>query len=79
MTVAQLKEKLANAPDDMQVMICNEDSNIGGFFFEPACEHDCGVTDLGESDESKGEFGQGGKVFMLSACQCEVEEVGNKN
>lgn len=79
MTTKELKEKLANVPDDMRVMICKEDNNIGGFFFEPACAHDCGVTDLGEPDESKGECGPGGKVFMLSACQCESDEVENKN
>lgn len=79
MTAKELKEKLANVPDEMQVMICREDTNIGGFFFEPACEHDSGVTDLGAPDESKGEVGEGGKVFMLSPCQCEkeVEEINN--
>jgi hypothetical protein len=79
MTVKELKEKLANIPDDMSVMICKEDTNIGGFFFEPACEHDCGVTDLGAPDESKGETGNGGKVFMMSVCQCEAETAGNEN
>jgi len=79
MTAKELKDKLANVPDDMLVMICREDANIGGFFFEPACEHDSGVTDLGKPDESKGEAGEGGKVFMLSPCQCEVDAVENNN
>lgn len=79
MTAKELREKLLNVPDDMPVMICREDTNIGGFFFEPACEHDSGVTDLGEPDESKGETGVSRKIFMLSACQCEVEEVENNN
>lgn len=79
MTVKELKEKLANVPDDLRIVICKEDTNIGGFFFEPACEHDCGVTDLGEPDDNKGEVGEGGKVFIISACQCEVEAVENKN
>lgn len=73
MTVKELKEKLANVPDEMQVMICKEDSNLGGFYYEPPCIHDSGVIDLGEPDESKGEVGEGGKVFMLSPCQCEAE------
>ena len=79
MTVKELKEKLAKAPDDLRVVICKEDTNIGGFFFESACEHDCGVTDLGEPDASKGETGEGGKVFMISACQCEVEDTSSQN
>lgn len=78
MTVKELKAKLANAPDDMQVMICKEDQNIGGFFFESACEHDSGVTDLDAPDESTGEVGEGGKVFMLSPCQCEVDAVNKE-
>jgi hypothetical protein len=45
MTVKELKEKLANVPDNMRVLICKEDTNIGGFLFESACEHDCGVAD----------------------------------
>lgn len=79
MTVKELKDILTNVPDNMRVMLCKEDTTIGGFFFEPACEHDCGVTDLGEPDESKGEVGEGGKVFMLSPCRCEEEVTENRN
>lgn len=79
MTRKELIDKLANVPDDMQIMLCREDQNIGGFFFEPACSHDCGVTDLGEPDAGKGETGKGGKVFMLSPCQCESEVAENSN
>jgi hypothetical protein len=79
MTVKELKEKLASVPDDMLVMICKQDPNIGGFFFEPACEHDCGITALGEPDESKGECGISGNIFMLTTCQCEVEDVQTQN
>lgn len=74
MTIKELKEKIANVPDDMEVMICREDSTLGGFLFESACSHDSGTTDLGEPDKSTGEVGEGGKVFMLSTCQCEHEE-----
>lgn len=75
MTVKELKNKLANVPEDMDVVILREDTTLGGFFFDPACSEDSGVTDLGAPDESKGEVGKGGKVFMLSICQCEHEEV----
>jgi hypothetical protein len=74
MTVQELRLKLANAPDDMNVVILREDTTLGGFFFEPACSEDSGVTALGKPDENAGEVGEGGKVFMLSICQCEHEE-----
>jgi len=55
MTVKELKEKLANAPEDMQVLIpLNAATGFDGMFFSP-CNGDSGVGALGTEDLSEEE------------------------
>jgi hypothetical protein len=63
MTVKELKEKLANAPDDMEVMVeVPNHLKPGMFAFAPACSCDTGVTTLGASED--GTCG-GENVFLV--------------
>lgn len=63
MTVAKLKELLAEAPDDMPVMILVENHLKPGMFaFADACECDTGISELGPSEDGT----EGGEsVFLI--------------
>lgn len=73
MTVKELKQLLATAPDEMKVYI-NEESALGGFLFKEACKHESGIAELPEPDESTGEFGNAGKIFIVMAHGSTVTE-----
>jgi hypothetical protein len=63
MTVKELKEKLADAPDDMEVMV--EVANHlkpGMFAFASACSCDTGISELGAAED--GTSG-GESVFLV--------------
>jgi hypothetical protein len=63
MTVKELKEKLANAPDDMEVMVeVPNHLKPGMFAFAPACSCDTGVTTLGPAEDGTG---GGENVFLV--------------
>jgi hypothetical protein len=63
MTVKELKEKLANAPDDMEVMVeVPNHLKPGMFAFAPACSCDTGVTTLGPAEDGTG---GGEDVFLV--------------
>jgi hypothetical protein len=63
MTVKELKEKLANAPDDMEVMVeVPNHLKPGMFAFAPACICDTGVTTLGPAEDGTG---GGENVFLV--------------
>lgn len=52
MTVKELKELLAEAPDDMVVMVAVEDHLQPGLFaFAEACTCETGVTDLDATED----------------------------
>ena len=52
MTVKQLKQMLADAPDDMKIMVLVEDHlHPGMFAFAEACEGETGIATLGPSEE----------------------------
>ncbi len=55
MTVKELKELLANAPDNLSVMVIVENHLKPGMFaFAEACTCDTGVSTLGPSEDGKG-------------------------
>lgn len=63
MTVKELKEKLANAPDDMEVMLQVENNLKPGMFaFVHACSCDTGVSELGPDEDGTG---GGENVFLV--------------
>lgn len=63
MTVKELKEKLAEAPDDLEVMVMMENHLKPGMFaFAPACSCDTGVSELGPAEDGTG---GGEKVFLV--------------
>jgi hypothetical protein len=63
MTVKELKEKLANVPDDMEVMVeVPNHLKPGMFAFAPACSCDTGVTTLGPAEDGTG---GGENVFLV--------------
>jgi len=63
MTVKELKEKLAEAPDNMEVMVeVPNHLKPGMFAFAPACAYDTGVTELGASEDGTG---GGESVFLV--------------
>lgn len=56
MTVKQLRELLAEAPDEMPVMVMVEDRTMPGVFsFAEACECETGVARLGEFADGEDE------------------------
>ena len=62
MTVKELKEKLVDVPDEMEVMV--EVANHlkpGMFAFAPACSCDTGVSELGATEDRTG----GGETVFL--------------
>lgn len=62
MTVKELKEKLADVPDDMEVMLQVENHLKPGMFaFAPACSCDTGVSQLGPAENGTG----GGETVFL--------------
>ena len=62
MTVAELKEILATAPDDLKVMIQMPNHLKPGMFaFAEACTCDTGVSELGPGDGEEG----GETVFLV--------------
>ena len=63
MTVKDLKEKLANAPDDMEVMVeVQNHLKPGMFAFAPACITCTGVSKLGAAEDGTG---GGEEVFLV--------------
>lgn len=78
MTVAELKEMLTEAPDEMNVFVLG-DSALGGFLFLPACGKESGVVDFGEPDQASGEIGDIKRGFVLMACgsTCTEEQMDN--
>lgn len=53
MTVKELKELLAEAPDDLPVMVAVEDHlHPGMFAFAEACTCETGISEVGISEES---------------------------
>lgn len=62
MTVKQLKELLAAAPEDMKVMVMVEDHTKPGMFaFAEACTCDTGISKLGPSED----LTEGGEEVFL--------------
>ena len=62
MTVKELKEKLADVADDMEVMVMMENHLKPGMFaFAPACSCDTGVSELGPAEDGTG----GGETVFL--------------
>lgn len=62
MTVKELKEKLADVADDMEVMVMMENHLKPGMFaFTPACSCDTGVSELGPAEDGTG----GGENVLL--------------
>lgn len=52
MNVKKLKELLAEAPDDMEVMVMIQNHLQPGMFaFTPACECETGIASLGPDEE----------------------------
>lgn len=63
MTVKELKEKLANVPDDMPVLVQVENHLKPGMFaFAEACSCDTGVSELGPAEDGTG---GGENVFLV--------------
>lgn len=63
MTVNELKELLAAAPDDMKVMVMVEDHLKPGMFaFAEACTCDTGISHLGPGEDGTG---GGEEVFLV--------------
>lgn len=63
MTVKELKEKLANAPDDMVVLVQVENHLKPGMFaFTEACICDTGISQLGPDENGTG---GGEDVFLV--------------
>lgn len=63
MTVKELKDLLAEAPDDMRVLVIVEDHLKPGMFaFAEACTCDTGISTLGPNEE---ESGGGETVFLV--------------
>lgn len=63
MTVKELKEKLANVPDDMPVLVQVENHLKPGMFaFAEACSCDTGVSELGPAEDGNG---GGENVFLV--------------
>jgi hypothetical protein len=62
MKVKELKEKLVDVPDDMEVMLQVENHLKPGMFaFAPACSCDTGVSELGPAEDGGG----GGETVFL--------------
>lgn len=62
MTVKELKEKLADVADDIEVMVMMENHLKPGMFaFAPACSCDTGVSELGPAEDGTG----GGETVFL--------------
>lgn len=63
MTVKELKELLAKAPDNLPVMVMVENHLKPGMFaFAEACSCDTGVSELGPAEDGTG---GGESVFMV--------------
>jgi hypothetical protein len=63
MTVKELREKLAKAPDDMEVLVIIENHLKPGMFaFAPACSCDSGISELGPDEDGTG---GGESVFLV--------------
>lgn len=62
MTVKQLRELLAEAPDDMAVLVAVEDHTKPGMFaFAEACVGETGISTLGPSEDGS----EGGEEVFL--------------
>lgn len=63
MTAKELREKLANVPDDMPVLVQVENHLKPGMFaFAEACSCDTGVSELGPAEDGTG---GGESVFLV--------------
>jgi hypothetical protein len=63
MNVKELKELLATAPDEMEVMVMVEDHlNPGMFAFASACTCETGISEIGTEEDGGGESN---KVFLV--------------
>lgn len=63
MTVKELKELLADVPDNLEVMVLMENHLKPGMFaFTPACSCDTGVSELGAAEDGTG---GGESVFLV--------------
>jgi hypothetical protein len=63
MTALELKQLLADVPDDMKVLVAVEDQTKPGMFaFAEACTCDTGVSKLGPDEHGEG---GGEEVFLV--------------
>lgn len=63
MTVKELKDKLVNVPEDIEVMVeVPNHLHPGMFAFAPACSCDTGISELGPAEDGTG---GGEKVFLV--------------
>lgn len=63
MTVKELRELLAEAPDDMEVLVGVENHLKPGMLaFAPACECETGISALGEKEDGSPD---GTEVFLV--------------
>lgn len=64
MIVKELKQILADAPDNLPVMVVIENHLKPGLFaFAEACTCDTGITELGPSEDGTG---GGEKIFLVA-------------
>lgn len=62
MTVKELKELLADAPDDLKVLVIVDDQTKPGMFaFAEACTCDTGISTLGPAEDGA----SGGETVFL--------------
>jgi len=82
MTVKELKEKLADAPDDLEVMVeVPNHLKPGMFAFAPACSCDTGVSELGADEDGTG---GGESVFLVlphgtGVPEDEIDDIDNQS
>lgn len=64
MTALQLKQLLADAPDDMIVYVGGV-TELGMFAFQEARIGESGIMELGPAEEGERNMEEGGKIFAL--------------
>lgn len=82
MTVKELKELLADAPDTMIVYVGSV-THLGMFAFQEPCMCDSGITELGPVEEGEHGLSEGAKIFALiphglGVSEDEIDEEGIK-